>query len=139
MNPILRNILGLIVGAVVGGIVNMSLIQLGVKVVPLPEGASLENMAEYIHLFDFKNFIFPFLAHAFGTLTGAFIAAKIAATHKMKFALAIGVLFLFGGVMMVRALPGSPMWFNMLDLIGAYIPMALLGAKFAGKEQEGIS
>ena len=44
-----------------------------------------------------KNFVFPFLAHALGTLAGAFVAAKIAASHKMRFALAIGFLFLLGG------------------------------------------
>tara|TARA_B110000046_G_C12990002_1_gene397415 strand:- start:686 stop:859 length:174 start_codon:yes stop_codon:yes gene_type:complete len=42
---------------------------------------------------DFKFYVFPFLAHALGTLVGAFVAALTAATHKMKFAIAIGCFF----------------------------------------------
>lgn len=48
-------------------------------------------------------------------------------------ALIVGVLFLIGGVSMVAMLP-SPMWFNALDLIVAYIPMAFLGGKLAIKK-----
>ena len=59
---------------------------------------------------DFQYFIFPFLAHAIGTLVGAFIAGYIAATHKMKFSLGIGVLFLLGGITINYMLPG-PVWF----------------------------
>ena len=38
------------------------------------------------------------LAHALGTFAGAFLAALIAANHKMKFAPGIGVFFLMGGI-----------------------------------------
>ncbi len=132
MHPILRNILAVIIGVFVGMAVNMGLINLGIKLVPLPDGATLENMAEYMHQFEFKNFIFPFLAHALGTLAGAFTAAKIAASHQMKFAIGIGFFFLLGGIAMINMLPDSPMWFNVLDLVGAYLPMGWLGAKLAG-------
>jgi hypothetical protein len=72
----------------------------------------------------------PFLAHALGTFVGAFIAAKIAATSKMIIAIAIGIVFMIGGIMMVMMLP-SPLWFDATDLVLAYIPMAYLGAKLA--------
>jgi hypothetical protein len=39
----------------------------------------------------------------------------------------IGVLFLAGGISMVFMVPNAPMWFNSIDLILAYIPMAYLG------------
>lgn len=55
-------------------------------------------------------------------VVGAFVAAKVAASHKMKFALGIGVLFLLGGIMMVSMF-GGPLWFTVVDLIGAYLPM----------------
>jgi hypothetical protein len=48
----------------------------------------------------------------------------------MKFALAIGFFFLIGGIMNVFMLP-SPLWFTILDLAGAYIPMAWLGGLLA--------
>ena len=75
----------------------------------------------------------PFLAHALGTLVGAFIAAKIAVSHKMRFALGLGVFFLLGGIAAVFMLP-APMWYNVTDLVLAYIPMAYLGGKMAVKK-----
>jgi len=72
----------------------------------------------------------PFLAHALGTLIGAFLAAKIAATHQLKFAILIGLFFLMGGIQMVQMLP-TPIWFDIIDLGFAYIPMGILGYKLA--------
>ena len=43
--------------------------------------------------------------------------------------MAIGFAFLAGGVMMVLTLPATPVWFILLDLIVAYLPMAYLGYK----------
>jgi len=74
------------------------------------------------------------LAHAIGTLVGAYIAARIAATHKFKFALGIGAAFLIGGIINVINLP-APTWFSALDLIVAYIPMAWLGGTWASVEK----
>ncbi len=134
MNPILKNILAVIVGIVVGGIVNSALVNIGPMVVPLPEGAdvsSMEALANSMKLFTPVNFLFPFLAHAVGTLVGAFLAAKIAASHKMKLAIAIGFFFLLGGIT-AAAMLGGPVWFIAVDLILAYIPMGFLGGKLAG-------
>ena len=50
----------------------------------------------------------------------------------MKLALVVGVFFLAGGITNVLMLP-SPAWFTALDLLGAYLPMAWLGAKIAEK------
>ena len=44
-----------------------------------------------MHLFEPKHFLFPFLAHALGTFAGAWLAAFIAASYKMRFALGIGI------------------------------------------------
>jgi hypothetical protein len=64
------------------------------------------------------------------TLAGAILAAKVAATHKLIIAVVIGLAFLAGGTIMVLSLP-SPIWFNALDLIVAYLPMSYLGYKLA--------
>lgn len=134
MHPIVRNVLAVISGVVVGSLVNMGLINIGQFLVPLPEGADLtttENLRNSMKLFTPVNFLFPFLAHALGTLSGAFMAAKVAASHQMKFAIVIGVFFLIGGATMVSML-GGPIWFNVTDLLLAYIPMAFLGGFLAG-------
>ena len=132
MKPILRNILAVIIGWIAGSIVNMSLINLGHKIFPI-EGVDLSDMnqlAEIMPTLDTKYFLFPFLAHALGTLVGAAIACSIASTHKMKLALAIGGLFLLGGIMVNYMLPG-PTWFAITDIALAYIPMGYLGGKLA--------
>jgi len=84
-----------------------------------------------MHLFEPKHFLFPFLAHAIGTLIGAFAASKFAATKQRSMALIVGILFLIGGTINVFLL-SAPMWFNATDLIVAYIPMAIIGWKLAG-------
>ncbi len=94
MNPIVRNILAVIVGFFIGSVVNMGLVNIGTSVVALPEGAdvsTMDGLRESMKLFAPVNFVFPFLAHALGTLAGAFVAAKFAVSHHMKFALGIGV------------------------------------------------
>ena len=134
MNPILRNILAVIAGWIGGSIINMGLVNIGHKLIPI-EGIdpnSMTELAAVMPTLEFKYFIFPFLAHALGTLVGAIIAGSIAVNHKMKFSLAIGVLFLIGGIMVNYMLPG-PTWFAATDILFAYIPMAWLGGKIAIK------
>ena len=133
MNPIVKNIIAVIAGFILGSIINMSLITVSGSIIPAPNGAdvtTLEGLKATIHLFEPKHFLFPFLAHALGTLGGAFVAAKIAANHKLKFAMSIGFLFLAGGIANIMMLP-SPLWFTLVDLVGAYLPMAFVGFRLA--------
>ena len=133
MNPIARNALAVVAGFIVGGMVNMGLVTLGPHLIPPPPGAdlaTLDGLKAAMPLFEPKHFIMPFVAHALGTLVGAFVAAKLAARHKMRMALVIGLIFLAGGITMVVLLP-SPLWFNLLDLGLAYLPMAWIGGRLA--------
>lgn len=62
---------------------------------------------------------------------GTFVATLIAASHKFTIAMIMGVLFLIGGIVAVIMLP-APLWYDVIDLLFAYIPMALIGAKLGG-------
>lgn len=138
MNPILRNILAVLAGVIVGGIVNMGIVMLSGTVIPPPEGADVtttEGLKASMHLFEPKHYIMPFLAHALGTLVGAIVAASIAIGRKITVGIIVGCFFLIGGTMMVFQLP-SPMWFNALDLIVAYIPMGYLGGQLVSKKNQ---
>ncbi len=140
MSPLIKNLLAIIAGWVIGAAVNMGLILVGQTVIPEPEGidpANMESFKENFHLFEPKHFLFPFLAHALGTLVGAYVATKIAASYQRNIALGIGFLFLLGGISMVMMVP-SPTWFTLLDLVVAYIPMAFLGYKLAGGRKESV-
>jgi len=131
MSPILRNILAVIVGIVLGGAANMGIIMVSSSIIPSPEGAdvtTMEGLKASMHLFEPKNYIMPFLAHAIGTFLGALVASAIAVTHKMKIALGVSAWFLIGGIISVLMLP-SPVWFTILDLAGAYLPMGYLAGK----------
>lgn len=134
MANILRNTLALLAGLLVGGTLNMAIVMVSGKVIPPPPGADLttvEGLARAMPLMQPKHFLMPFLAHALGTLLGAFVAAKTGtANRKLILALAAGVVFLAGGIMAVSQIP-APIWFNVTDLLAAYLPMAWIGYKLA--------
>ena len=125
-----RNVLAVIAGLVIGSVVNMALIMVSGKIIPLPEGVNnktAEGLAAGMHLMEPKHFIFPFLAHALGTFVGAWVATKLSFPKNIIGPMVVGIMFLIGGISMVIQLPQSPMWFNCVDLILAYIPMTYLG------------
>ena len=114
MPTVLRNILAVIVGLVVGGAVNMSLVVLGPTVIPPPPGVDMttaEGLAKGMPLLEAKHFVFPVLAFA------------------------VGVVFLAGGIAAAFVIP-APAWFIGLDLVAAYIPMAWL-ATAIGRRLKG--
>jgi len=122
MKQIFKNIGIVILGIIIGMIVNMGLIIGGGMIVPMSETINPMNAVNW----DFKYFIFPFLAHSIGTLSGAFIVSKISRNSHIIMPLIVGLYFLFGGLYMVIILP-APIWFISLDIILCYIPMALFG------------
>ncbi len=129
---IVINSIVLIIGVVVGMIINMSIINYGVLLIPNPVGydnTSMEAMESTFHLLESKHFIIPWLAHAIGTFIGVLITYSFVKSNQFYLALAVCVIFLIGGIMMVAKLP-SPMWFNVLDLGLAYLPMAWLVKKY---------
>lgn len=131
MKQISWNILAILLGVILGGIVNMALIIAGPMLVPPPEGVdvtSAESIAASIHLFQPRHFLFPFLAHALGTLTGAVVALFVAKSHQRALAYGVSASFLIGGIVNSFAIP-APTWFIALDLIVAYIPMAWLAVR----------
>ena len=133
MKTILRNLAAVLLGLVVGSVVNMGLIMLSGKVISPPAGADVtttEGLKASIHLFAPKHFLFPFLAHALGTFAGAWVAAVISTGQRTIYAFVVGVFFLAGGVASVFMLP-APLWFDATDLALAYLPMAWLGSKLA--------
>ncbi len=137
MSNVVRNVLAVLAGLVIGGIVNMLVVAIGPMVIPPPAGvdvSSMEALGKSMPLFEPRHFIMPFVAHALGTLVGAIAAYMIAGSHKTQIALVIGVLFLIGGAAASYMLP-APVWFEALDLLVAYLPMAWLGSKIGARLQ----
>jgi hypothetical protein len=54
MNPILKNILSVLLGLVIGSIVNMGIVMLSGSIIPPPEGGditTMEGLKATLHLF----------------------------------------------------------------------------------------
>lgn len=139
MPTLLRNVLALLAGFVIGGGVNMAIVSLSPYLIPPPPGvdvSSADSLGAAMHLFEPRHFVMPFLAHALGTLAGALAAHLIAATYRAHLAYAIGVVFLCGGVAASVMIP-APAWFIALDLIAAYLPMAWLGVQIGPRLKPG--
>ncbi len=133
MKTILLNLLAVAVGVILGSMANMGIIMISEDIIPPPVGADLtttEGLKASMHLFKPINFLMPFLAHAIGTLVGATLSGLIAASHRTRFSMAIGIFFLIGGILSVYMLP-SPLWFSIADLSLAYLPMGLIGGRLA--------
>ena len=129
MRAFLKGLLAVVVGLVVGSAVNMGLILLGGRVVPAPAGVDTttsEGLAAAMPLLGPAHFVFPFLAHALGTFAGALLATWIVGRVSRVPAAVIGVLFLAGGIASCFMLP-APRWFEVLDVVLAYLPFAWLG------------
>jgi hypothetical protein len=134
LSAILKNVLAVIIGIAVMMFVNSSLIQASTSIIPPPEGVDpmdIESIKANFDKFTPQHYFVPFLAHAFGTIAGVVIGCLIAASHKFKIAMGLGIVHLIGGIAAAFMIP-APVWFIVADLALAYIPMAWLGAKLTG-------
>ncbi|MES2800036.1 MAG: hypothetical protein V4638_08465 [Bacteroidota bacterium] len=132
---IFRNALAVVLGLILGSIVNMGIIMSSSSIIPPPVGSDLttmEGLTAAMQHMEAKHFLFPFLAHALGTFTGALVVILVAANRKKTFAFVIASCFFVGGFINVILLP-SPLWFNVTDLAIAYFPMAWMATRFAAK------
>lgn len=133
MKGIVLNVLVFVACVFAGGITNGLIISYSDSIIPGPVGSNLkteEGLKAAMAVMEPKHFIMPFLAHAIGTLVGAFFVTLFIKDRKLFRALLVGFLFFLGGTIMVFKLP-SPLWFDALDLGLAYIPMAWIGYKLA--------
>lgn len=135
MNPIVKNILALVAGIFIGGLVNMGIVTYGASLFPPPAGVDpndLESIRSSMHLYSPKHFVVPYLAHALGSFVAAFVAAKI--SNNKIISIAAGVFFLLGGLTMIYMIPETPIWFSVLDTI-SYILAAMLGYMLGRKKE----
>ena len=135
MSPIVKNILGVAAGLVIGMICNMLLIEASPYVIALPEGVEPKNMDQLKQAisggqFEAKHYIMPLLAHSSQAFFGAFTCTKIAANRQFQLSMLLGAFEFVGGIMVADML-GTPMMPTTIDLVVAYFPMAWLGWKLA--------
>ena len=115
---------------------NGAMINVSNQIIPPPVGFDLttaEGLQAAMPYMGPEHFLFPFLAHALGTLLSALLITRFLKSQQFVFSMMAGILFLLGGVSMVIMLPETPISFVLVDLIVAYIPMAYLGNKIASR------
>ena len=137
MPKLLRLIIATVLGFAAGSAVNMGLILVSGSVIPPPAGADVtttEGLKASMHLMEPKHFLFPFLAHALGTMAGAFVATLLTPDRSRGPAYVVGTLFFLGGCAAAYMLP-APAWFNAVDLLLAYGPPTLLGHLLAARSR----
>jgi hypothetical protein len=142
MPAILRSILAVIAGFIVGAVVNMALIQLNSLL--FPELARIDwndraAVAEAMANAPPSAFLLILLAHSGHAFVGAWLAVKIAGRAPLVHGMIIGVLVLLGGIAALRMIP-PPAWFAPVDLV-LYLPAAWLGTRLAwsGRRTDAMS
>lgn len=132
--------IAIIIGAIIAGaFLNGFILGLNGTLIPLPEGVDMktpEGLQAAMKVLKPIHFLAPFLAHAVGTLFSAFIIAAFVPVRPKVMAIMTGAVFMLGGIMMVIQIPSAPIWFDVVDLALAYIPMGLLGYYLARKTKK---
>ena len=98
MNSTLRNILSVIGALIIGGVINLGIIKLGTSIIPAPEGVDpndINSIKANVQLYSASHFLVPFLAHAIGTLAGAYAVSRLAVSRHKTLALIIGGVFFY--------------------------------------------
>ncbi|MCY4638276.1 MAG: hypothetical protein OXG04_27905 [Acidobacteria bacterium] len=119
----------MIVGLVVGTIVNLALVQLNTVLFPLPEGVDVTDrarMQDAIRDLPAAAWILVFAAHLGQSFVGAWVAARLGISHQMTLAMIVGVVSLGAGIANAMML-AAPAW-TWLEM-----PFYLLGACAAGR------
>jgi len=131
MNPTLRNVLAVLVGATACIVLNGLLLEALMAINPPPDGFD-PNKLDTFGLLRARHLMNAFAAHALPTVIGGLLAASIAARRHRAMAFIVGALHLVGGIAAAAMIP-APFWFIALDLVVAYLPMAWLGWKLSRK------
>jgi hypothetical protein len=128
----IRNILAVIVGLVVGNIAIMGLHYLGMVFYPLPEDVKMNDMkaiAEYISIAPRESLLFVMFAHLGGTFISGIFTTLVSKNIIPIYI--IGSFFTLAGIYNLYMLP-HPLWFN-IEII-FYFPAAIYSHKLIHKQ-----
>jgi hypothetical protein len=128
---ILRSVLAVIVGAIVGGVVTFIVELPGIFLYPPPEGVDYQDaaaMTAWMKTLPAQAMALVLAAWTIGAFAGAFTAAKIARSGKMVVAVIVSLISLAAAAYYIQAYEHpSWMWVSV-----ALLPLAgLLGGTLA--------
>ena len=131
----IRKILAVLIGVVAGSVFNMAIVTLSHAVYPLSEGMDPNDFDAFrAHVaangMPTGALLMVLVAHAGGSFVSGLLCGLIAKRPWYVAAVALGLLWMCGGIAMLMMLP-SPIWFAVADVI-LYVPAALLGVRLGG-------
>lgn len=96
-----RNIIGVVLGIVLGSIANMALVTLNLVFFPMPAGMDMNDPAAFkahVATLPAAAFLLPFLAHFSQVFVGALVASKIGQAAPRVLVGIVGALTVLGSV-----------------------------------------
>ncbi len=127
----LRRILAVIAGIIVGSIGIWLIERVGHSLYPFPEGlkpTDIEGFKTYVENLPFMGKFIVILGYALGALLSGFVATKVANNNKPTAAIICGIIFMFFTIYNMVVLP-TPIWFWVLGI--AVWGLVLVGYKLA--------
>lgn len=123
---LLKNVGAVVLGMVVGNLLNFLLLQVNLQIFPLPEGVGLsdtEALGAAIRGMPWAAWILVFAAHLGQAFVGGWVAARCAASSPLLLALIVGALSMVGGILNALSLSlPSWSWIEMpLYLLAGYL------------------
>ncbi|WP_344826679.1 hypothetical protein [Chryseobacterium ginsenosidimutans] len=115
----IKRILAVIGGILVGSIGVWLMERLGHSLYPFPAGLKpddLEGFKKYVENLPFMGKFIVILGYALGALVSGFVATKIAGNGKPAAAIICGVIFTFFTIYNMVMLP-TPIWFWILGIL----------------------
>ena len=136
----LRNVLAVLGGFVVGSALNMALIQLNMHVFfPMPDGMDMsdpEQFNTFLATLPTAAFLVVLVAHMGQSFVGGWLAARLGKSRPMLLAMIIGGLSLVGGIMAMRMIDG-PDW--MVVELPLYLVVAWLAGRLEQKRRSSLA
>ncbi len=131
-----RKILAVVV-ALIAAIAVISIVEMiNSAIVPTPTLDVLNDVAkfrDFMTKLPVTAYVVVLIGYLLGAFTGGFIVTKMSRRESpgMQLPILIGAILTLGGLLnFFVMLPGQPLWFICVSLI-SYIPLSLLGHRFA--------
>ena len=127
----IRNILAVVVGLVVGMAFNMFMVIVNTAIYPMPEGVTFEDpegLEAYLAGLPLTAFLIVLLAHVGQAFFGGLVAAAINRKSAIRVAMIVGLLSMLFGIANMMMVPHPAwMWIEMpLYLLAAYAAAKIL-------------
>lgn len=128
----LKSVLSIILGIVIGGVAIMAMEMLGHSLYPPPAGIDFNDpaqVAEMVANAPVAALLMVILAYVVGGIVAGFICGLLKPKTQNYQPFVVGVILTFFGLMNLLMIP-HPIWFWISTLI-AFVPTALLGNKLS--------